>query len=163
MSNISLEQWMALASGLVLVVPVVVRWIRGRLPDSLSAMALGRGVGRRALWTLWIYAAAGLMCYPLFCLVPGWMAWLTVLMWLTVGTIPLIRGERNTEHYVYGVAAGAMSQVCVVPVNASWLWLWLVWLLVFVWKTCGTETWEKSVLAAELVCTATLCGSMVCR
>lgn len=171
MSNMGLERWMALASGLVLVVPVVVRWIKRGLPASLSGMVFGSGgetaghtaVGRRALWTAWIMTTAGLLAVPLMEAVSyKWVAWLTLLCLLAVAVVPLMRSEKNTEHYVYGVAAGVMSQVCVALIEYEWLWLWPVWLLVFTWKTCGVDSWKHAVLWMEMTAAAAVYGCLVC-
>lgn len=162
---------MTLLSMLVLVVPVIVRWIKRGLPASLSGMVFGSGgetaghtaVGRRALWTAWIMTAAGLLAVPLMEAVAyKWVAWLTLLCLLAVAVVPLMRSEKNTEHYVYGIAAGVMSQVCVALIEYEWLWLWPVWLLVFTWKTCGTDSWKRAVLWMEMTAAAAVYGCLLC-
>lgn len=179
MSNIGLEQWMALASGLVLVVPVVVRWIKRGLPASLSGMVFGSGgetaghtaVGRRALWTAWIMTAAGLLAVPLMEAVSyKWVAWLTLLCMLAVAVVPLMRSEKNTEHYVYGIAAGVMSQVCVALIEYEWLLVWLIWLPLLAGTMGALNDSEEmpqvldgyGVLAAEVMCAVSLYGSLLC-
>lgn len=109
-------------------------WKLGELPESISALVyvLPRQGGWRWLWSGWLWAVSLTVGIPLLtameCSAFQFVGFLTVVCLLFCGGMPLVEHERNTAHNALGIAAGILSQLCVVILNPWWLLLWLLWL-----------------------------------
>lgn len=140
------------------------------LPESVSALVylLPHG-GWQWLWTLWLWAVTFLLTPALIEAMPdAWrfFALLCVACLLFVGAVPLFDTDHHRLHNALGIASGILSQACVWFVSPWWLLLWLLMAAV------GVDAWfvhprlprwydHKGVLIAELICAATVYGSLL--
>lgn len=145
--------------------------VRGELPASLSALVyvLPEG-GWRWLWTVWIWLTGLLIVGPLLEVLPECWEFLGALMVASLmfcGAMPLFVRELNRWHNGLGVAVGVLSQLCVLIVSPWWLMVWLlmaavaIGLIAFPHQCRWTD--GKGVMIAEMVCTVTVCGSLLVR
>lgn len=147
-----------------------VTYRRGELPDSISACVFDYSERSAMLcWTffMWIAGFGGLVPLVVKLGDLGWIAFLALIGFGFLGVAPLVKGEKNTTHYLIGIATGFISQVAVVIYCPCW---WLVW-LVFVPLVAGAmgalnDAKEdvalcdgKGVLIAEGLCALSVWGA----
>lgn len=136
-----------------------------QIPDSISAMVYAYPQ-LKWQWTLWLWSVAFLFA-P--CLIEAldasfeFLGFLTVASLVLCGSMPLFDKDNKTMHYVFGITAGILSQVCVALISPWWLALWVLWVMVFVWKTkdYSISDWQWSVFMAECICYASLMGAVL--
>lgn len=129
------------------------------IPDSISAMVYS--MKHPYLWTLmvWTIAAVGyvLMAATSESLIP--LAFATCVCITFVGCMPLIKGEHNTLHWVFGIAGCVLSQLwCILAAGFApvllWWCLWCVVMAVLLYAD-RARIW---CLLMELWCMATVCA-----
>lgn len=144
-------------------------WHGRKLPDSVSAMVYLLPRAGQWLWTLWLWAVAFLILPSLMEAMPeSWtcVGFLTIAGLLFSGAMPLVKNEANTLHYVFAIAAGILSQVCVLLINPEWFGAWMLFLFLMgspyvqPWGELGKTMKGKGVFTAECVCWLTLTGSL---
>lgn len=132
-------------------------------PDSISAMVYDFPQGWQWLWTVWLWLVSFTIAPPLLEVIKPpfqFVGFLTVACLLFVASMPLVRHERNTLHYVFAIAAGILSQVCVLVIKPIALSAWVA-LPLFLW-VFGKEFFKEAVvLVSEVVCVATLYGVII--
>lgn len=110
-------------------------YIHKELPASISHMVFNLPRKYQFLWTLFIWAIAFGTCPALLDAMDGSMfqfvGFLFIASLAFIGTLPLIHNDPNTAHSVLAVAAGVLSQLCVLIISPYWLLLWFA-LLYFV-------------------------------
>lgn len=115
---------------LTALVPLVVASVRERrVPASISAMVylLPEG-GWQRLWTLWLWAVAFTLAPPLIDAMPDGWRFVAALMLATLcftAAMPLFDHENKKRHYLFAIASGVLSQLCVLILNPWWLLPWL--------------------------------------
>lgn len=132
------------------------------IPDSISAMVYS--MKRPHLWTLmvWAIAVAGywLMAATSERLVP--LAFAACACIVFVGCMPLIRGNHNTLHWVFGVTGCVLSQLWCALVAGLWPLLawWAGWCVVMgvLWAVGKGRVW---CFVMEVWCMASVLGSSV--
>ena len=111
--------------------------IKIRIPDSISAMVYN--MKHPYLWTLmvWAIAAIGytLMVSKSEQLIP--LAFASCACISFVGCMPLIKGEHNTLHWVFGITGCVLSQLwCILVAGICrlliWWWLWCVLVIILI-------------------------------
>lgn len=135
------------------------------IPKSISSLVYELPKNRRWVWSLSVWVVA-LTLMPLMLDASAGSSWRELVAFLTcglgvgVGCVPLMKGERNTGHYVLAAIVGVLSQVWVVLSGDSTLqgvfvaaWCCYGMLFIFFWK------WW--CLVAEIVCLATVVVSLV--
>lgn len=134
-------------------------WKESVIPDSVSAIVYNLPKHKRFLWTLWMWAVSLTVGMPLMEAMPEtwkFLSFLTLACLMFCGAMPLLNGERNTLHNVLGVAAGILSQVCVLIIEPSCILIWVLMGMyaVAVWNENGEKTWlsGKQVLVSEICC-----------
>lgn len=163
---------MLMLSLLVAVLYAGIAAIKEReLPESVSALVyhIPKG-GWRWLWTLWLWTVAILLAPSLMEAMPGdwrFVGFLTLGCLLFVGAMPLGMNDSNATHNTLGIAAGVLSQVCVILINPLWLLVWAGWLCLFCVMLFTTnnrlkeEMYGKGVFCLEAFCAASLYGALL--
>lgn len=164
--------WILTVISMVVAVAYVgsVVWKTGELPASVSACVYEFSE-RKALmcWTLtmWVSGICGLLPLAVKMGDLGWIGWLGMAGFGFLGVAPLIKGSRNTVHYIIGVATGVISQICVYLVSPWWIAVWLLY-VPFVGGCMGayndseevpTVCNGKGVLLAEILCSISVWGA----
>ena len=148
----------------------VATWRLGALPDSISSMVyvLPEG-GWRGLWTVWLWAVALLTCIPAIEALSTKslevFGFFTMACLAFTGAMPLFLKDQIRTHYALAIAAGILSQVCVLFI-CPWflaLWLLLVWCLLDGIAAGDSPRWydHKAVFISEAICYASLYGSLI--
>lgn len=158
--------WMLLTSILLVALYVgAAIWKQRVLPRSISALVYVLPPGRwRWLWSAWLAVVTLLMAPALTAaLATAWwtslLADATIVCLAMTAALPLLPGYHNRLHTVLGIAAGVLSQACVVVVGPLLLLLWLPFVAVCIWIATSSKITAldgKGVLLAEVVCTATV-------
>ena len=137
------------------------------IPDSVSAMAYALPTAGRYLWTVWIWAVSMLLMPVLMEKLGSYWQFLGFLWCASMafcGALPLVKGEPNTAHNAFGIAAGVISQACVVIINPWWLCVWLLlsWFVLTDKTRELTSIWYgKTCSLAESVCYISMAGSLL--
>lgn len=131
--------------------------IKREIPVSISSLVYILPEGRwRWLWTIWIWITGLLLIVPLMDALPDewkFLGFFTIASLMFCGAIPLFIEEYNTWHNILGVAAGILSQVCVVIINPWYLTLWILILSALLMKS-------KTVFISEVICFISLVCSI---
>lgn len=131
--------------------------IKREIPVSISSLVYILPEGRwRWLWTIWIWITGLLLIVPLIDALPDewkFLGFFTIASLMFCGAIPLFIEEYNTWHNILGVAAGILSQVCVVIINPWYLTLWILILSALLMKS-------KTVFISEVICFISLVCSI---
>lgn len=145
---------------------------RGGVPDSVSGMVYNLPVRRRWLWSGWLVAVALTMMVPLMSALGdvAWLGWLTVVCLLGAAVTPVFNSDTRTMHNICGVAAGVLSQICVMVLCPWWMLVWLIWIPLIAGTMGAYNDAEEmpqvldwyGVLAAEVMCAVSLYGSLLC-
>ena len=146
------------------------------LPDSISALVYELPRPWQWLWILWIWSVSLLACIPLISAMPDdWriLAFATLACLMLCGAMPVSDSHVNRRaHNVFGILGGILSQVCVLPIGPWWLLAWLLFAAVYACDALPSQNgrmypsrWYdgKGVLLAEMICTVTVCGSLLVR
>lgn len=143
-------------------------WRKGELPDSISAMVYDLPRRRQWTWSAWLCAVAILLFGPLVS-ATEFLGWLTLALLAGAALTPVVNPDTRLWHNVCGIAAGVMSQACVVMICPWWLALWLVFLFVLAQLYAHPDGWlarhteHKGVCVAEIICTAALMGALALK
>lgn len=137
------------------------------IPDSVSAMVYALPTSGRYIWTMWIWAVSMLLVPSLMESLGSYWQFLGFLWCASMafcGALPLVKGEPNTIHNALGIAAGVLSQACVL-VLCPW---WLCVLLLLSWFVLTdkvrdlTSIWYgKTCFLAESVCYVSMVGAIL--
>ena len=137
------------------------------IPDSVSAMVYSLPHGWRYLWTAWLWAVSMLLVPSLMESLGSYWQFLGFLWCASMafcGALPLIKGQANTIHNALGIAAGVLSQACVLVLCPWWLATWVI-LLVFVlsdkFRDLTSMWYGKSCLVSESICYISLVGAIL--
>lgn len=134
-----------------------------KLPDSISAMVYSLPRSWQWVWIVWMWVVSVVTCIPVIESLPDdfkSFGFLTMGCLALCGSMPLIRQEENTLHYVFAVTAGVLSQICVVVCNPWLLLLWAIMLPFVMGAFAGFNDSKdipviaggKGVLLAEMIC-----------
>lgn len=164
--------WLVVISILLSVLGIgLATWKGKALPESVSALVYDLPKGRQWLWTLWVWLVGLTAGIPLLDAMEynplQFMAFLMTAALLFCGAMPLVSKERNIPHYVAAMAAGAMSQLCVLSLCGVWsLAPWLLLMLLFYVALFSSDVVQAEklfdglrrygVLVAEALCAAIL-------
>ena len=139
------------------------------IPDSVSAMVYALPKGWQYLWTVWLWVVSMLLLPPLMEKLGSYWQFLGFLWCASMvfcGAIPLVKGEQNTAHNVFGIAAGIVSQACVLVLCPWWYICWFI-MLIFVmtnkFKDSISILYDKSCFIAEVICYISLVGSLLSK
>ena len=137
------------------------------IPDSVSAMVYSLPHGWRYLWTAWLWAVSMLLMPALMEKLGSYWQFLGFLWCASMafcGALPLVKGEPNTIHNVLGIAAGVLSQACVLVLCPWWLCVWLLlsWFVLTDKVRDLTSVWYgKTCFLAESVCYVSMVGCLL--
>lgn len=141
--------------------------LRGN-PESISSMVYLLPEGSwRYVWTVWIWCIALMIGPSLIEAMPErcqFVAFFTMACLSFCGAMPLIRGDRNTAHNIFGMSAGVLSQVCVAIISLWWLLSWCMFLPILIdFYVNRVNRWYsgKEVFLAECVCYVSMVGSLL--
>lgn len=142
-------------------------WSKKELPESVSAMVYDLPKAGKGLWTLWVFLVAFCIVHSLLEAMPeSWefIGFFTVACLMFCGAMPLVKDEKNTVHYALAIAAGVLSQVCVLLINPWWLLAWPL----YVAAVSFPVPWKyekiisgKGVFLIEGVCWLTLTATLI--
>lgn len=146
------------------------------LPDSISALVYDLPRRRQWLWIVWMWAVSLLTCIPLISAMPDdWriLAFATLACLMLCGAMPISDSHVNRRaHNVFGILGGILSQACMLLISPWWLLAWLLFAAVYGCDALPSQNgriypsrWYdgKGVLLAEMICTVTVCGSLLVR
>ena len=141
-----------------LYVSVTIIYMKG-IPDSVSAMVYTLPSSWRHLWTIWMWAVSMLLVPSLMASLGTWqfIGFLWCASMAFCGALPLVKTEPNIAHNIFGIAAGILSQICVIILNPWWLIGWVFMLLCFIKKLRS-----KSCFISEAICYYSQCGALLC-
>ena len=94
----------------------------------------------------------------------GFVGFLTMAMIAFVAVWPLFDKDHRKAHYVLGVLAGIMSQVCVAIVSPWWLVTWMLYVALILLSSYTQYKWldytyGKGVFIIEMTCYLTQTGA----
>ena len=143
-------------------------WRKRELPESISALVydLPEG-GWRWLWTIWIWAVSLLTFIPVIDILDqrnmGYVGFFALASMMFVGAWPLYQPQTRKAHYIGGVTAGILTQICVLLIFPWWLIIWFGLACVDISSRHAKEfpNWlsNKGILLAEGVCFIALIGA----
>ena len=150
--------------------------LNAALPDSISALVYELPRPWQWLWIVWMWVVSLLTCIPLISATPDdWriLAFATLACLMLCGAMPISDSHVNRRaHNVFGILGGVLSQVCVAIPSPCWLLAWLAFVAVYGYDLLPSQNgriypsrWYdgKGVLLAEMICTVTVCGSLLVR
>lgn len=141
------------------------------LPESISAMVFDLKKPWQCVWSAWLASVTVMISPALTAAMPD--AWygiaghIFIVLLAMTAAVPLLPGYHNKAHYICGIAAGIMSQVCVALICPWWLLAWCVFfILPFCdrkWYMPGLPMWliRSKVFIAECACFVTEIGSLL--
>lgn len=139
----------------------------GQIPESISAMVYVLPKKGMWFWTVWLVVVSVLTFAPAVQLLDtmnvGFLGFLPMACLAFVAVWPLWDLDHRRWHYALAVAGGILSQICVALINPWWLIAWILWVVIFVWKTKDRplSEWKWSVFLSECICYITLVGSLL--
>lgn len=104
-------------------------WKKKELPDSISSLVYVLPEKWKWAWTVWFWCVSCTTCIPLItALSPNFkfVGFLTFLSLAFCGAMPLFMQDKKKAHNALGIAAGVLSQVCVLTSIPYLLCTWLV-------------------------------------
>lgn len=150
--------------------------LNAALPDSISALVYELPRPWQWLWIVWIWSVSLLACIPLTGAMPDdWsiLAFATLACLMLCGAMPISDSHVNRRtHNVFGILGGILSQACVLRISPWWLLAWLAFVAVYGYDLLPSQSgriypsrWYdgKGVLLAEMICAATVFGSLLVR
>lgn len=146
-------------------------WKRKELPESISAMVYDLSKPWRWVWSVWLATVTVMISPALTEAMPsewyGIAGHICIVLLAMTAAIPLLPGEHNKAHYVCGISAGIMSQVCVMIICHYWLLTWTLYLILPYcdrrWYVPGLPMWmiRSKVFIVEAFCFVALIGSLL--
>jgi len=161
---------LALVSLLLAIIGMAVM-LRGGVPDSVSGLVYNLSDTKQWWWSVWLSAVAITVMVPLMgCLGDlGCLGWLTSICLIGAAVTPIIKQDTRMMHNICGIAAGVLSQLCVLLLSPLWLLAWLI--LVPLVGGCFASLNDaeerpsllhgKTVFEAEVTCSVTVYGSLL--
>lgn len=104
-------------------------WRHKELPESISALVYDLPKKRQWVWSAWLVAVSALLFVPLTDACGG-LGWLTEACLMGAALTPLVKQDTRKWHYVFGIAAGILSQVCVAVTCIDCLSVWMAFVFV---------------------------------
>ena len=120
------------------------------------------------LWSIWLVAVAVTTFAPAIDKLDakglGAIAFAPMVLLAFVAAWPLFDEGHENVHNIFGIAAGAFSQVAVAFLSPWWLFLWM--LMAFILADAyvgGKRRWYagKEVFIAEMLCWLTVTGAVL--
>ena len=146
-------------------------WRNRELPESISAMVQDLSKPWRWVWSVWLATITVLISPALTAAMPhewyGIAGHICIVLLAMTAAIPLLPGEHNKAHYICGISAGIMSQVCVILICPYWLLTWTLFLVLPYcdrrWYVPGLPMWliRSKVFIVEAFCSVTQIGSLL--
>lgn len=148
--------------------------LNAALPDSISAMVYELSRGWQWLWIVWMWVVSLLMCIPLIEVLPDdarALGFATLGCLCFCGAMPISDNHVNRRaHNAFGILGGILSQVCVAIISPWWLAAWSLFAAVYGYDLLPSQNgriypsrWYdgKGVFLAEMICAATVYGSLL--
>ena len=145
--------------------------LKGNIPDSVSGLVYNLSATKQWWWSVWLSAVAITVMVPLMVALGdwAWLGWLTSVCLIGAAVTPVIRSDTRRMHNICGVAAGILSQLCVVVLCPWWLMCWFVFVPLMAGSMAAFNDSEdlpvvcagKGVLVAECICAVSLYGALV--
>lgn len=144
--------------------PMFATWKTKELPESISAMVYIFDEKYKWLWSMWLWAVTILMAPSLIDALPynfQFVGFLMIACLTFVGAFPLFDEDNKKWHYILGIAAGIISQICVALICFWCLFLWI--LLPIIAYFGKKKEWldGKGVFITECICAITNYGSIL--
>lgn len=141
-------------------------WKEHKIPDSISSLVYV--FKYKWTWTMWIWSV-GILLLPslLESLGSAWqfLGFLTIVMLLFCGAMPLFDKENNTLHNIFGVSACVLSQLCVAMINPWYLLFWMILfgICVYAYFADDYPSWlkGKGIFISEGICYISLMVSII--
>jgi len=156
---------------LALAVGGIAVMLRGGVPDSVSGLVYNLSDAKQWWWSVWLAAVAITVMVPMMTALDGfaWIGWLTSVCLIGAAVTPVIRSDTRRMHNICGIAAGILSQLCVVVLCPWWLLAWMVFVPLMAGSMAAFNDSEdlpvvcagKGVLVAECICAVSLYGALV--
>ena len=128
------------------------------IPDSISAIVYTFGKPGRLMWILWMWTCAFLLAPILIEAMPDnrqFLAFFTVSALAFCGAMPLVLGESNDAHNLCGIAAGILSQLCMIYICRECVILWM--LLPILRFLLTKESFNRTLtFILEVICWSTI-------
>ena len=162
---------LTLISLLLAVVGMVVM-LRGGVPDSVSGLVYNLSDTKQWWWSVWLSAVAFTVMVPLMVALGDstWLGLLTSVCLIGAAVTPVIRKDTRRLHNICGVAAGVLSQFCVMVLCPWWLLCWFIYVPLIAGSMAAFNDSEempvvcdgKGVLVSECICAISLYGALLC-
>lgn len=143
-------------------------WKHKELPESISAMVYDLSKPWRWIWSVWLATVTVMISPALTAAMPdvwyGIAGHIFIVLLAMTAAMPLLPGYHNKAHYICGIAAGIMSQVCVALICPWWMAVLLVFtLLVVTDRTNDIHSilYGKTVFLSECACYVSLVGALL--
>lgn len=158
---------LVILSAIVAVVYVATATARVKeLPESISALVYSLRRPYQFLWTLWVWVVTFLLTPPILSAMEDsafqFLGFITVAALAFCGAMPLVRGQRNTGHYVCALIAAVLSQLCVMFICPYFLLLWGVFIILYLCAPFCDVLDGKGVFILECVCWTTITAALMC-
>ena len=124
-------------------------------------------------WSIWLWLVSLFSFIPVIDILDrqglGFLAFATLVLLVFTGAWPLFDVEHRKYHYAFAIAAGVLSQVCVLFICPWWLLLWILWPAICVYcyieEKKGKDTIfdGTAVFVSEAICYLTIICSSLCR
>lgn len=145
-------------------------WKHKELPESISAMVYDLSKPWRWVWSVWLATVTVMISPALTAAMPdvwyGIAGHILIVLLAMTAAMPLLPGYHNKAHYICGIAAGIMSQVCVALICPWWLLAWCALVILPFcdrkWYVPGLPMWmiRSKVFILEALCAIPFFGSM---
>ena len=114
---------------LAVALPAIAIWKTKEIPHSISSLVELFDGNKKWLWSIWLWLVTFTLAPALIESIPD--AWKVVgfamlLCLVATGAMPLFDKEHETYHNYFSIAAGVLSQICVLLVCPWFLLLWIV-------------------------------------
>lgn len=141
-------------------------WRKKELPDSISSLVWLFTGKWRWVWSVWLLAVAITTFAPAIDLLDakglGAIAFAPMVLLAFVAAWPLFDEDHENVHNIFGIAAGAFSQVAVAFLSPWWLFLWMLFAVMLADAYVGgKKRWYdgKEVFIAEAICAVNVWGA----
>ena len=114
---------------LAVALPAIAIWKTRDIPVSISSLVYLFDGNRKWLWSLWLGIVAFTLAPSLIESMPEtwkFMGFLTLLSLVLTAAMPLFDKEHERWHHAFGIAAGVLSQICVLLICPWWLLAWVL-------------------------------------
>lgn len=157
-------------SGIITLLYIIISIIiNKKIPESISSMVYIFSYEWKYIWTIWLWTISMLLLPSLIDKLGNYWQFLGFLWGISTifcGALPLIKGEQNQLHNIFGIAAGILSQACVLVLCPWWYICWFI-MLIFVmtdkFKDSTSILYDKSCFIAEVICYISLVGSLLSK